>query len=138
MLTVKIGKNETELASKAVQAAVLNFVETKGEIDLLNEKLKGYKATMIDQARDILGDGDTQTLTFCVDDDKVKIGFAFDIKIKDEAALREILGERFDDLVSVKTDYKPDTKLKEMALDDDGLRECMSVKEKAPSVTAVK
>ena len=74
----------------------------------------------------------------CVDDDKVKIGFAYDIKVKDVDALKEILGDRFDDLVSVKTDYKPDTKLKEMTLDDDGLKVCMSVKEKAPSVAVVK
>jgi bifunctional DNA-binding transcriptional regulator/antitoxin component of YhaV-PrlF toxin-antitoxin module len=93
---------------------------------------------MIDEAREVLGDGDTQTLTFCVDDDKVKIGFAYDVKVKDIDTLKEVLGERFDDLVTVKTDYKPDTKLKEMALDDDGLKECLSVKEKAPSVAVVK
>jgi len=138
MLTVKIGKDESPLENKAVQMAVLGFSETKGEIDALNEKLKGYKATMADVARDILGSGDTQTLTFCVDDDKVKVSFGYDIKVKDVDALKELLGERFDDLVTVKTDYKPDTKLKEMALDDDGLRTCLSVKEKAPAVAVVK
>jgi len=138
MLTVKIGKEESSLADKGVQIAVLGFAETKSKIDLLNVKLKDYKETIIEAGRTILGDGDTQTLTFCVDESKVKIGFAFDIKIKDEKALRELLGERFDNLVSVKIDYKPDTKLKEMALDDDGLKSCMSVKEKAPSVVMVK
>lgn len=138
MLTVKIGKDETPLESKAVQAAVLGFIAVKSEMDLLKKKLDEHKAVMVDEAREILSDDETQTLTYCVGDDKVKVSFGFDIKVKDADGLRTLLGSRFDDLVTVKTDYKPDTKLKEMALDDDGLKSCLSVKEKAPSVAVVK
>jgi len=40
--------------------------------------------------------------------------------------------------VSTKTVFTPGAKLKTMVLDDDGLRECLSVKAKAPAFKIVK
>ena len=138
MLTVKIGKDEQQEKDRAVEQAVIGFVETKAKMDALKTELDGYKDALAAKAEDVLNGSDTSTITFGVDDDKVKITFGYDVKVKDVEALREILGERFDDLVAVKTDYKPETKLKEMAIEDDGLAECMTVKPKAPAVAVVK
>jgi len=138
VLTVKIGKDEQEVKDRAVEAALIGFVETKEKMDELKSELDEHKNVLAVKAEDILSDSDTSTITFGVDDDRVKISFGFDIKIKDEETLREILGVRFDDLVSTTTTYRPDTKLKDMALVDDGLKECLSVKAKAPSVSIVK
>ena len=60
------------------------------------------------------------------------------INISDEVTLTELLGDRFDDLVTTKVSYSPTQKLKEMSLQDDGLKKCLTVKEKAPTVTIVK
>ncbi|WP_294962356.1 hypothetical protein [Sulfurimonas sp.] len=138
MLVVKIGKKETEVKNRAVESALNLFVETKQKIDGHNEDLKKAKEILIAEARIILGDDDTSTITFGVDDDKVKITFGYDIKVSDEDALKKMFGDRFDDLVTVKTVVTPGVKLKEMALDDDGLKMCLTVKEKAPAVAVVK
>ena len=66
------------------------------------------------------------------------MAFGWDINISDEATLTELLGDRFDDLVTTKVSYTPTSKLKEMSLQDDGLKKCLTVKEKAPAVTIVK
>jgi len=138
MLTVKRGKEEQQLKDNTVEAAVRMFIETKSKIDALNEALKLHKETITQAARTLLDGDEAQTLTFGVDDEKVKVSFGYDIKVTDSEALAQLLGERFDDLVKVSTTYKPETKLKEMALEDDGLKACLSVKEKAPAVSVVK
>ena len=51
---------------------------------------------------------------------------------------KHINNDRFDDLVTTKVSYTPTAKLKEMSLQDDGLKKCLTVKEKAPTVTIVK
>lgn len=138
MLIVKIGRETTKQKDRNAEGSVADFVEIKTEIDELNEKLKVAKEVLIDKAVEILGDDETSTITFSVDDDSVQISFGYDIKVKDEATLRKILADRFDDLVTTKTTFTPDKKLKEMALEDDGLHECMSVKAKAPALKVVK
>ena len=138
MLRVKIGREVTEQKDRGAEGSVADFVEIKTEIDALNEKLKVAKEVLIEKAVEILGDDETSTITFSVDDDSVQISFGYDIKVKDEDTLRKILADRFDDLVTTKTTFTPDKKLKEMALEDDCLHECMSVKAKAPALKVVK
>lgn len=138
VLITKIGKEETQTKNRIVEGAVAAYVETKAEIDRLTNALKSSKNVLVEEAKNILGDDDVSTITFGVDEDKVQIGFGYDIKITDDDTLYKILGERFEDLVTVKTSLTPDKKLKEMALEDDGLAECMSVKEKAPTFKVVK
>ena len=138
MLHAKIGKDEFPVKDRKALADLLGFVETKAKIDALNEVLKGYKSGLVEKAREIIGDSEAQTLTFVAGDDAVKVSFGYDIKIDDEAALVELLGERFDDLVKTVVSYKPETKLKEMALEDDGIKSCLKIKEKTPSIAVVK
>lgn len=138
MLKVKIGRKTSTERNRSVEGAVTAFCETKAKIDELDEQLKKHKTLIVDEAKNILGDDDVSTITFSVGEDSVKISFGFDIKVTDDTTLKEILGDRFEDLVTVKTDYKPVNKLKEMALEDDGLKSCLAVKEKTPTVAVVK
>lgn len=139
MLVTKIGKTQTETKNRIVEGAVAVYVETKAEIDRLIDALKSSKKVIVEEAKKVLGDDDdVSTITFGVDDDKVQVSFGYDIKVTDDLLLREVLDDRFDDLVTTKTSYTPVTKLKEMALEDDGLAECMSVKEKTPAFKVVK
>lgn len=67
----------------------------------------------------------------------VKISFGWKIELKDGEKLKALLGDDFDLLVTTDTVYKPEKKLKELALNDDGLKECLEIKEKAPSVSVI-
>ena len=138
MLKVKIAKKESEQKDRVVESALGLFVETKAKIDELSRVLKEQKEVLVAKAKEILGDDEASTVTLSVDDDSVKITFGWDVKVDDEGKLQEILGERFQDLVTTNVVFKPDTKLRAMALEDDGLRECLVIKEKAPSVSVVK
>jgi len=138
MLKVKIAKKESEQKDRVVESAVALFVDTKSQIDALNKILKEQKDVLTTKAREILGDDEASTVTLSVDDDSVKITFGWDVKVEDEGTLQEILGDRFQDLVTTNVVFKPDNKLRVMAVDDDGLRECLVIKEKAPSVAVVK
>jgi len=138
VLLTKIGKEETQTKNRILEGAVAAYVETKAEIDRLNNALKSAKGVLVEEAKKVLGEDDISTITFCVDDDKVQVSFGYDIKITDDEKLYKILEERFEDLVETKISLAPGKKLKEMALEDDGLAECMSVKEKAPAFKVVK
>jgi len=138
-MVIKIGKESIEVQDRKAHAAALEFVEVKEEIDALNAKLKTLKETLAHAAEAILDGSDTQTLTYMVEEDVgVKVAFGWDIKIADKEALEEKLGDRFADLVSVKVEYRPQPKLKEMALEDDAVASCFAIKPKAPAVSVVK
>lgn len=138
-IDIKIGKNVVgNRKDKGLQEAISSFVELKKEIDLQNENLKAVKEVIVAKAKEILKDVDETGVTLIAGDESVKVAFGWDINISDEATLTELLGDRFDDLVTTKVSYTPTAKLKEMSLQDDGLKKCLTVKEKAPTVTIVK
>lgn len=135
-IDIKIGKNVVgNRKDKGLQEAISSFVELKKEIDLQNENLKAVKEVIVAKAKEILKDVDETGVTLIAGDESVKVAFGWDINISDEATLTELLGDRFDDLVTTKVSYTPTAKLKEMSLQDDGLKKCLTVKEKAPTVT---
>lgn len=136
-MKVKIGKNETELDDKKLARAVEDFCEIKAQIDALNENLKGFKDEICTRAREILSDNDATTLNLFVGESGVKVSFSWDIKVSDESNLRLLLGDKFDLLVKTETTFKPEKRLKELALSDDGLKECLEIKEKTPSVSTI-
>ena len=138
-IDIKIGKNVVgNRKDKGLQEAISSFVELKKEIDLQNENLKAVKEVIVAKAKEILKDVDETGVTLIAGDESVKVAFGWDINISDEATLTELLGDRFDDLVTTKVSYTPTAKLKEMSLQDDGLKKCLTVKEKAPTVTIAK
>ena len=138
MLNTKIAKITNESKDVAVETAVMGFVSTKAKIDELTKELKEHKDVLGLKAKEVLDGTDVSTITFGVDDDNVQITLGWDIKVSDDEALKKALGKRFEDLVTVKETFTPDKKLKEMALEDESLLECISVKEKAPAFKVVK
>lgn len=137
-MIVKKGKNEQAIKNTKLQLAIEEFVEIKKQIDTLNDELKEHKDLIIAEAKANIGEENIVTVSFILDDESgVKITFNSDIKIIDVNALSMLLGNKFDVLVKAETTYKPERKLKELALNDDGLKECLEVREKAPSITLV-
>lgn len=137
-MLVKKAKFQENVENKAVARAVEDFCEIKARMDALNEELKTHKDVIVEFAREYLGDDESATLTLISGDNGAKISFGWDIKVADDAALKELLGDKFDVLVKTETIYKPERKLKELALNDDGLKECLLIKEKTPTITLVK
>ena len=133
---IKIGKKVVESrVDGKLSEAIKRYVETKKELDLQTGKLKSIKDELVIEAQNVLKSVDETGVTFITGDDSVKVAFGWDISVSDEATLTELLGDRFDDLVTTKVSYTPTAKLKEMSLQDDGLKKCLTVKEKAPTVT---
>ncbi|AQW80774.1 hypothetical protein [Campylobacter pinnipediorum] len=138
-MIVKIGKKETNLTDKKLGRSIEDFCELKAQIDVLNEKLKDTKEYIAFRANELLSDSDANTISLIVDNDNgVKVSLGQDIVIKDDELLRELLGDKFDMLVKTEVVYKPERKLKELALEDNGLKECLSIKQKAAAVSMLK
>ena len=138
-IEIKIGKKVVDTKKdKALLESIKSFIETKKELDLQTGKLKTIKDEICSKAKVFLKDADETTVTLIAGENSVKVAFGWDINISDEATLTELLGDRFDDLVTTKVSYAPTAKLKEMSLIDDGLKQCLTVKEKAPTVTIAK
>lgn len=133
MLSVKIGRDQKELRNKKIEEAVTKFVLLKNAQKELTEQLKEQQNILSDFGRIELEDIDAASITLIAGDDAVNIKYDWDVKVKDNEKLEHILGDRYQDLVSIKTEVKPGTKLKTMALEDDGLKLCFDVKEKAPA-----
>ncbi len=139
MIDIKIGRKIVRtLKDKELAEKILEFESYKGVIDEYSKLLKDLKETISLKAKDLLKDKNEATLTFIVKDTCVKVTFGWNTSISDEKKLKEILADRFDDLVVTKVSYALSERLKEMSLDDDGIKECISVKEKAPAVTLAK
>ncbi|MDM7462171.1 MAG: hypothetical protein P3W95_000715 [Tepidimonas taiwanensis] len=99
------------VAPKLVQAAMRAMGLVK-RIDGLEEELKGLRAELAE------GVGAGRSLVVpgvC----RVSVAKTTSVGIKDAEKLRELLGERFGDLVSESVSYKPSEALVEMSADGD-------------------
>lgn len=134
----KIGKNEFKIDDETLGESILNFIDTTAKIRALNENLKELKAKLSSVANELLSDSEALNISLIsASGAGVKIGLGFDIKIEDKENLREILGDKFDLLVKTKISYEPEKRLREMALIDDGIKECLIIKEKAPCFSVI-
>ncbi|CUU83514.1 Uncharacterised protein [Campylobacter hyointestinalis subsp. hyointestinalis] len=133
-MLVKIGKNETKIHDKSLESAVDEFAYLKRKIDSLNDELKAYKDIIANKANELLENSDALSIGFeSISGNKLKVTLGWDVKVKDADTLALLLGDKFSLLVKEEKIYKPEKRLKELALDDDGLKECLEIKEKAPS-----
>ena len=142
MLEIKIGRKSTQQNNKVVESALTQFVELKAEQTKIDNKLKEQQTILAEFGKGELSNSDNSSLTLSVGDDGVNIKFDWNIKVSDKEKLREILGDRYQDLVTVKTEITPVAKLKKDALaalekDDSELMDCFSIKEKAPAFKVV-
>ena len=134
----KIGKNEFKIDDETLGESILNFIDTTAKIRALNENLKELKAKLSSVANELLSDTEALNISLISTSGAgVKIGLGFDVKIEDKENLREILGDKFDLLVKTKISYEPEKRLREMALIDDGIKECSIIKEKAPCFSVI-
>lgn len=137
-MLVKIGKNETKIHDKRLETAVDEFAYLKRKIDSLNDELKAYKDIIANKANELLGDSDALSIGFeSISGNRLKVTLGWDVKVKDPDTLALLLGDKFSLLVKEEKIYKPEKRLKELALDDDGLKECLEIKEKAPSISLI-
>lgn len=138
LVICKIGKKEKVVKNLALFNALNEFVSKKEVLDFINKELVLLKREIADFAKEYLDDKKASTLLMICDDRKVKASFPLELEIIKPEMLRKILGERYDDLVEERVNFKPSSRLKELALKDDGLRECCNIKDKAPIIGIVK
>ncbi|EAJ5692751.1 hypothetical protein IO424_000062 [Campylobacter fetus] len=137
-MLVKIGKNETKIHDKRLETAIDEFAYLKRKIDSLNDELKVFKDVITSKANELLGDSDALSIGFeSISGNRLKVSLGWDVKVKDPDTLALLLGDKFSLLVKEEKIYKPEKRLKELALDDDGLKECLEIKEKAPSISLI-
>ncbi|AIR80158.1 TPA: hypothetical protein RPW15_001860 [Campylobacter fetus subsp. venerealis] len=137
-MLVKIGKTETKIHDKSLENAVNEFAYLKQKIDSLNDELKAFKEIIINKASEQLLGSDSLSVSFeSMNENKVKVSFGWDVKVSNPDTLAVLLGDKFDLLVKSEMTYKAEKRLKELALNDDGLKECLEIKEKAPSVSLI-
>ncbi|CUU77025.1 Uncharacterised protein [Campylobacter hyointestinalis subsp. hyointestinalis] len=137
-MLVKIGKNETKIHDKSLESAVDEFAYLKRKINSLNDELKAYKDIIVNKANELLENSDALSIGFeSISGNRLKVSLGWDVKVKDADTLALLLGDKFSLLVKEERVYKPEKRLKELALDDDGLKECLEIKEKAPSISLI-
>lgn len=141
---IKFGTKEKRLVKDSQLAEAIElaygFYKTFKDID---SQLKGQKKIITDKARFFLND--KGTVTFIVDTDEFgvvecKVTFQYEAVIPTECVedVRRILGDRFNDLVRVKTVYTATPKLIELATDADRgkeIAENIVIKEKTAQIS---
>ena len=135
-VTVRPGKEKETLFVDA------DLAEAIRDGALLEERM-GIIKTQLDERKETIRafalglDVDTKVVTLTTEEGEAKVTFKDTVGIPDGPALQAYLGDRFDDLVTVETKYKPSGKLVAQAVDGDGdpaLRELLTVKAQTPSV----
>lgn len=136
MLEIKIGKETQEQKNLKVERAVSKFARVKEQIADLTKVLNENKDILVEFGRVELKDNDAASINLISGDDKINIKYDWTVTIKNDKKLRAELGDRYQDLVTIKTTVAPISKLKDMALEEDGdeLKSCFEIKEKAPAV----
>jgi hypothetical protein len=134
---IKKGRETSSLNSPKLAEIIMAAQRLNIEMKALEPALKEYKEQIALAARDYIDA--SGTLTFIVDGVYCRVTFGYECVILEEkvSEVRRILGNRFEDLVKVKTVYNGTTKLIDMAADGDSgkaLAACLTVKEKTPSI----
>jgi len=132
MLEIKIGKSQTQKTNRKIENAIKRFINLKNQEKSIKQKLKNIQTLLAKFGEIELNEKDNASINLIVDDNTLNIKYDWDIKVKDNKKLHDILGNRYKDLVNIRTQIKPLTKLKEMALDNDNLKLCLDIKQKSP------
>jgi hypothetical protein len=135
-VTVRPGKEkERVVVDAALAEAIRDGAVLEERMGIIKGQLDERKETI--RAFALALDVDTKVVTLATEDGVAKVTFKDAVAIPDGPALKAYLGERFDDLVTVETKYKPSPKLVDAAADGDGdakLREFLTVNAQTPSV----
>lgn len=135
---IKVGREEFK-GTPSLGMLVQQGQALKQEMDVYKKKLEAVNEKIVER---IVGEflEDTGTAHVVASGIDCTVALRESVVISDADGLRDVLGDRFGDLVTEKTTYKPERKLVSMACDGDGkdrdvIAKCLTVKEAKPSVT---
>lgn len=134
--TVRLGK-QTFTAPASLGELVLHGAALKNEIDGLKDKLEEVNAKILAEVpRWMDGNGTLHIVIAGVD---CTVSLRDSVAIADVGTLRELLGDRFPDLVKEKATYSPEPKLVSLALDGDdpmqfAVANCLRIQEAKATV----
>ncbi len=134
---VKCGRSkEYPVRDATLVQTLITGVILANEMRTLKEQQEGINEFFRNYVGELDGDAKTVKITAEYMEIPVEVAVTSNDKvvITNVEGLSELLGDRFADLVAVKTDYKPEKKLVEMAADGDGedvetLRGLLKIKE---------
>ena len=136
-VVIKQGKNTTDFFDADLAGACRELRTLKQDVETLKPSMEQYKTVLIEKAKQHLnGMG---TIRFIVDGRALKITIGYECVIAPEhlAEVKDLLGERFVDLVRMKTSYTGTQTLIDLASDADTkhpVRKFLTIKEKAPEL----
>jgi len=142
-IVVKIRGKEFEIVDEKLAVAILSAFVTKEDMKRLEKVYQEYKSYIVEEAKSYLKGAQTVSFIVPIDEkDKVecKVVFGYEYVIPPEHVeeVKAILGDKFEALVNVKTEYRATKKLVEMACDADNrgeLAKYIEIKEKSPVVS---
>jgi len=132
---IKKGKTEKELVNPALTEMIPRAYGMYRDMKAVVPELKKLKAEIFEQLEPEFDGSGTLTVLACGISCKITVGWEYLIDEKDVPVLKEALGERFNDLVTVKQSFKPEKKLIELCFEGDTpeeIRAAVQAKEKAP------
>jgi len=136
-VVIKQGREQTDFFDVDLAEAVRAYRRLKADMAAFEPTIGQLKEQIVAKARRQLnGKG---TVRFIVDDKPLKVTFGYACVIPEEhvAKVRELLGERFIDLVRVKTEYSGTQTLIDLASDADEkhpVRAYLVIKEESPKL----
>lgn len=134
---VKKGKDQIACHDRVFADNIRLACGLMADIRKIDPMLKAQKEVIAERAREYIDNAGT--VTFIVDEISCKVTFGYECTIPEGniEEVRRLLGDRFEDLVKVKTVYNGTSKLIEMAADADrgrAIAKHLVVKEKSPSI----
>jgi len=143
ILTIRSGRAEGRpTANRDVALAIEEAVNLQKRLETIKTQLEARKDVVRAFALKLDVDGKSVHIT-TEDGAHAEVTFTDDVKVADTKALKNLLGDRFDDLVSTTTTYKPRSALVELAVNADAhdpdvdpaaLRALLTVKAGTPTV----
>jgi len=133
-IVIKQGKETTEVFDPDTVKDGKQFLKIWAEYKSLESSLKLLKDILSEKAKYYLGDNGT--ISFLIDGKVIKITFGYvcNIPVEKLEKVKELLGERFEDLVKIKMEATGTQKLIELASESHPVKEYLIVKEKSPKV----
>ena len=134
-ISIKRGRVTTTIFNSSLAEMVPRAYRLQREVRALEPEIKDLKTSILLEVEPHLDGSGTLTIITGGVSCKVTCGFEYYINEADIAPLREALGERFHDLVKVKTIFTPERKLVDLCCQGDTpdeIRETVQIKSKSP------
>jgi hypothetical protein len=137
VVTIKRGRSMATISGSSLGETVPRAYRLQHDMRVFEPVLKELKGSILAEVEPMMDGSGTLTVITCGISCKVTMGFEYYIDEADIETLREALGERFDDLVKVKSLFKPEPKLIDLCCFGDTpeeIRSAVKIKSKAPAM----